>query len=466
MRLTVVGTGYVGLVTGACLADTGNEVVGADKDAAKIDALRRCESPIFEPGLTELLTANVRAGRLTFTTNTALAIRHGEVIFIAVGTPPLGDGSPDLAAVNAVADAIADHIDSPRIVVIKSTVPVGTGDALAERINRRSEHRVCVVNNPEFLKEGTAVDDFLKPDRVVIGAEEPLAAAVVKELHEPFVRNQRPIYIMHRAAAEMTKYTANAYLSTRISFINQIANICDQLGIDVNEVRSGIGSDRRIGFHFLYPGPGYGGSCFPKDVQALVHVARRAGAEADLLDSVHQVNQRQREVLFQKITSRFGPSLKGLCFAVWGVAFKPNTDDIREAPAVVLIEKLLEAGADVRAHDPQALPNLRSRLGDRVSCHESNYEALEGSDALAIVTEWNEFRSPGFDEMHRLLRQPIIFDGRNLYSLEAMRGREFEYYSIGRPAVKPAVGSTRKATTAGLIPPSEETSPTAHEVRS
>ena len=435
MKLTIVGTGYVGLVTGACLADTGNDVVGVDKDAEKIEILRRGESPIFEPGLTELLAANVRAGRLRFTTDLARTIRHGEVIFIAVGTPARDGGSPDLTGVHAVADAIAEAIEASRIVVIKSTVPVGTGDELEDRINRRAKHRVRVVNNPEFLKEGTGVEDFLRPDRVVIGAEDPSAAAVVRELHEPFVRNQRPIYVMHRAAAEMTKYAANAYLSTRISFINQIANICDAFGIDVNEVRLGIGSDRRIGFHFLYPGPGYGGSCFPKDVQALVHVARQAGVEADLLDSVHQVNQRQREVLFHKIVDRFGPSLAGLRFAVWGVAFKPKTDDIREAPAVILIEKLLEAGAALQVHDPQALPNLRRRFGDRLSYHDSSYEALDGADALVIVTEWNEFRSPSFDEMRSRLRQPIIFDGRNLYSLDAMRKRDFEYRSIGRPAV-------------------------------
>ncbi len=438
MRLTIVGTGYVGLVTGACLADTGNDVVGTDKDPEKIDALRQGECPIFEPGLAELLNTNVKTGRLRFTTDLAEAIRHGEVIFIAVGTPPLGDGSTDLTAVHAVADAIADHIEGPKIVAIKSTVPVGTGDAFEERINRRSKHRVCVVSNPEFLKEGTAIGDFLKPDRVVIGAEDPSAAAVIKELHEPFVRNQRPMFIMSRSAAEMTKYAANAYLSTRISFINQIASICDRLGINVNEVRSGMGSDARIGFHFLYPGAGYGGSCFPKDVQALVHIAQRAGVEADLLHSVHQVNQRQREVLFHKIVARFGESLTGVCFAIWGVAFKPKTDDIREAPAVVLIEKLLEAGATVRAHDPAALDNLRRQFGDRLTYHESNYEVLDGADALAIVTEWNEFRSPSFDEIERRLRHPILFDGRNLYSLEAMRTRRFEYYSIGRPAVNGA----------------------------
>jgi UDPglucose 6-dehydrogenase len=424
-------------VTGACLADTGNEVIGVDNDREKVSALQRGECPIFEPGLTELLQSNLTAGRLRFTGDMAEGVRHGEVIFIAVGTPPREDGSPDLSAVHAVGDAIAEHVDAPKIVVIKSTVPVGTGDSLQERINLRAAHPVSVVNNPEFLKEGSAVEDFLKPDRVVIGAEDPGAAAVLRELHEPFVRNQRPIFTMHRAAAEMTKYAANAYLSTRISFINQIAMICDTLGIDVNEVRTGMGSDQRIGFQFLYPGAGYGGSCFPKDVQALVHVARRAQVEADLLQSVHEVNLRQRRVLFRKISARFGRSLKERTIAIWGVAFKPKTDDIREAPAVVLIEELLAAGASVRAHDPQALPNLERQFGNRLTYHRSNYDALDGADALAIVTEWNEFRSPSFDDMRRRLKSPIIFDGRNLYSLESMRSRGFEYYSIGRPTIQP-----------------------------
>ncbi|HPD30586.1 MAG TPA: UDP-glucose/GDP-mannose dehydrogenase family protein [Phycisphaerae bacterium] len=437
MRLTVIGTGYVGLVTGACLADTGNEVVGVDKDAEKINTLTRGECPIYEPGLSELLQANTKAGRLRFTADIPKGIEHGDVVFIAVGTPPRDDGSSDMTAVREVADNIADHADRPKIVVLKSTVPIGTGDEIEERINRRAKHRVNVVNNPEFLKEGTAVEDFLRPDRVVIGAEDPQAASVIRELHEPFVRNQRPIYIMHRKAAEMSKYAANSYLAARISFINQIANVCDALGIDVNEVRLGMGSDRRIGFQFLYPGAGYGGSCFPKDVQSLVHTARKAGVQADLLDSVHQVNERQREILFRKIVARFGGSLNNYCFAIWGVSFKPKTDDIREAPAVTTINKLLEAGAAVRAHDPIALPNLRKLLGDRITYHESGYEALDGADALVIVTEWNEFRSPTFEEIRRRLRQPIIFDGRNLYSLDAMRNRDFEYYSIGRPAVIP-----------------------------
>lgn len=442
MKLTIVGTGYVGLVSTACLADTGNEVLGYDRDQEKIAALTRGECPIFEPGLGELIRSNLTAGRLHFTTDTASAMRHGEMIFIAVGTPPKPDGSPDLSALYAVADDIAAHMDAPKIVVIKSTVPVGTGDDLEARINGRSKHRVRVVNVPEFLKEGTAVDDFLRPDRIVIGAEDAEAGALLRELHDPFVRNQRPIYVMRRKAAEMTKYAANTYLAMRISFINQVATLCDALGVDVNEVRTGIGSDARIGYQFLYPGAGYGGSCFPKDVQAMAHVTRRAGVNADFFEAVDQVNNRQREVLFNKIVDRFGASLAGRVFAFWGIAFKPKTDDIREAPAVVVIEKLLEAGASIRAHDPEALDNLKRRFGSRLTYCKSSYEVLDSADALVIVTEWNEFRSPNFTEMHRRLKQPIIFDGRNLYSLESMRNRRFEYYSIGRPGVKPAPGGS------------------------
>jgi UDPglucose 6-dehydrogenase len=408
-----------------------------DIRADKVETLNRGECPIYEPGLTEIIQTNLKAGRLVGSTDVAQAIDRAQVIFIAVGTPPQPDGSPDMRAVESVADTIADQIAEPKIVVIKSTVPVGTGDALESRINRRAKHRVRVVNNPEFLKEGTAVDDFQKPDRVVIGAEDPEAAACIRELHEPFVRNQRPIFVMSRKAAEMTKYAANACLATRISFINQVANICDALGIDVNEVRTGIGSDARIGFQFLYPGAGYGGSCFPKDVQALVHVAEKAGVQADLLDTVHQVNQRQREVLFGKIAERFGQALAGRTFAIWGVAFKPKTDDIREAPAVILIEALLKAGATVRAHDPVALGNLQAQFSEQVRYCPDAYETLHGADALVVVTEWNEFRSPDFEEIRKHLKQPVVFDGRNLYSASTMRRHGLEYHSIGRPAVQP-----------------------------
>jgi len=437
MRLTIVGTGYVGLITGACFADTGNDVVGYDTDPDKIELCGRGESPIFEPGLPELLKSNIRARRLRFTTDTAEAIRHAEVIMIAVGTPPLPDGSSDLTAIRAVADDIADHLDEDKVVVIKSTVPVGTGDELEARINRRSKHKVAFVSTPEFLKEGSAVEDFQKPDRVVIGAEDPAAAQVVQELHEPLVRNQRPILVMRRRAAEMTKYAANTFLATKISFINQIAMMCEKLGIDVNEVRQGMSTDRRIGFQFMHPGMGYGGSCFPKDVQALTHFAQQSGAKADLIECVHAVNDRQRRVVFDKIANRFGSELADKCIAIWGISFKPRTDDIREAPAVTVIEKLLDAGATVKAHDPEALSNLRARFGQHIDYYEWPYETLEGADALVICTEWNEFRSPNFDEMKRRLRRLIIFDGRNLYEPRSMARRGFEYYPVGRPAVGP-----------------------------
>jgi UDPglucose 6-dehydrogenase len=437
MRLTIVGTGYVGLITGACFADTGNDVIGYDTDPTKIDLCGRGESPIFEPGLPELLKSNIRARRLRFTTDTAEAVRHAEVIMIAVGTPPRPDGSSDLTAIRAVADDIADHLDRDKIVVIKSTVPVGTGDELEARVNRRAKHKVAFVSTPEFLKEGSAVEDFQKPDRVVIGAEDPAAAEVIRELHEPLVRNQRPILIMRRRAAEMTKYAANTFLATKISFINQIAMMCEKLDIDVNEVRRGMSTDGRIGFQFLHPGMGYGGSCFPKDVQALTHFAQQAGASADLIECVDEVNRRQRQVVFDKIVNRFDAKLKGKCFAIWGISFKPRTDDIREAPAVTVIEKLLEAGAAVKAHDPEALKNLQAKFGQRVAYHEWPYETLDNADALVICTEWNEFRSPSFDEMKRRLRQPMIFDGRNLYEPKSMARRGFEYYPVGRPPVGP-----------------------------
>jgi UDPglucose 6-dehydrogenase len=437
MRLTIVGTGYVGLITGACFADTGNDVIGYDTDPEKVDICSRGESPIFEPGLPELLKSNIQARRLRFTTDTAEAVRHAEVIMIAVGTPPRADGSSDLTAIRAVADDIADHLDNDKIVVIKSTVPVGTGDELEARVNARSKHKVAFVSTPEFLKEGSAVEDFQKPDRIVIGAEDPAAAEIIRELHEPLVRNQRPILVMRRRAAEMTKYASNTFLATKISFINQIAMICEMLGIDVNEVRRGMGTDARIGFQFLHPGMGYGGSCFPKDVQALAHFAGQAGAQADLIECVHEVNRRQRQVVFDKILNRFGSELKNKCLALWGISFKPRTDDIREAPAVTVIEKLLEAGAAVRAHDPEALDNLRAQFGERVTYCEWPYETLDGADALAICTEWNEFRSPNFDEMKSRLREPIIFDGRNLYEPKSMIRRGFEYYPVGRPAVGP-----------------------------
>lgn len=435
MRITVIGTGYVGLVTATCLADAGNHVIGLDIDPDKIDQLSKGISTIYEPGLAELLGDNLQADRLRFTTDFDAAIDHGRVIFVTVGTPPRQDGSADTSAIERICRQIAETVSDDKVLVVKSTVPVGTCDRLEQEMAARTEHSLHVVSNPEFLKEGTAVDNFLKPDRVVVGAGDDAAAATIRELYQPFVRNRRPILIMSRAAAEMTKYAANCYLAARISFINEIANICERCGVDVDQVRTGIGTDSRIGFHFLYPGAGYGGSCFPKDVQALGHLAETLGYEPQLLRSIHDINQRQRERLFTKIADRFADSLSGRTFAVWGVTFKPKTDDLREAPAVHVIDRLLEAGATVRAHDPRGLPNLRQQFGDRITCFDHAYDALEGADALVIVTEWNEFRSPDFERMRELLAAPIIFDGRNLYEAEAMERHGFEYHSIGRPTV-------------------------------
>jgi UDPglucose 6-dehydrogenase len=435
VRVSIFGTGYVGLVTGVCLADTGNHVVGRDIDAEKVTRLNRGESTIFEPGLSDLLKSNLRAGRLRMTTDLKEAVEHAEIIFICIGTPPKEDGSADLSMIEAAAAEIAKAAKGPLVLVIKSTVPVGTCDRVERIVRSHSNVAIHVVSNPEFLKEGSAVDDFQRPDRVVIGAEDDAAGAMLRDLYQPFVRNQNPIVMVRRAAAEMIKYAANCYLSTRISYINQIANICEQLGIDVDEVRRGIGHDARIGSHFMYPGIGYGGSCFPKDVQALFHVAKDAGVNAELLAAVHQLNERQKTLLFERVTTHFRNDLVGKTFAIWGIAFKPKTDDIREAPALRLIARLVEAGAKVRACDPKALENLRSELKDRIEYCEDAYAAVNGADALVICTEWNEFRSPDFERLKALLKTAVIFDGRNLYSPDQMRRLGFAYYSIGRPPV-------------------------------
>jgi len=435
MRITVVGTGYVGLVTGVCLADSGNHVIGLDIDAAKVERLSRGECTIFEPGLTELLQQNLATGRFRLTTDLVSAVKHADVIFIAIGTPPRADGSADLSMIEKAVQDIARVVEKRTVLVMKSTVPVGTG-AHVERLTKPlAKAPLVVVSNPEFLKEGSAVDDFLKPDRVVIGTEDPDAAEVMKELYAPFVRNQNPILVVKRAASEMIKYAANCYLSTRISFINQVANLCGALGIDVDQVRTGMAYDKRIGFHFLYPGIGYGGSCFPKDVQALYHVAKDAGVENDLLAAVHQVNERQKNLFVGLIARHFDNQLANRTFAIWGVAFKPKTDDIREAPAVIIIRGLLAAGAKVRVHDPKAMPNLKPEFGARISYHDDAYAMIDGADALVICTEWNEFRSPDFARIKQGLTRPVIFDGRNLFTPEQMRRQGFVYYSIGRPPV-------------------------------
>ena len=441
MRICVIGSGYVGLVTAACFADTGNHVVGVDIDESKVKLLSGGRSPIFEPGLEEILSANLASGRLRFTTDVRDAVAGARVVFLAVGTPPKQDGSADLANLLKAAESVGDALNGPATIVIKSTVPVGTGKRVGAVIRERTKHAIAMVSNPEFLKEGAAVDDFLRPDRVVIGADSPEAAELVVELHQPLVRNNKPIMLMAREAAELTKYAANAYLSTRISFINEISELCERLGVDIDQVRRGIGADARIGHHFLYPGVGYGGSCFPKDVQALVNMGGDVGVKLEINAAVHRRNVRQRERMTQLIIDRLGPDLSGKRIAFWGLAFKPNTDDIREAPAIFMIEALLAAGATVAVHDPRALDTARKVLGERVSYHEDAYAAVEGAAALVACTEWLEYRSPDFDRIRAMMTTPLIFDGRNIYNQRLMRRYGFEYYSVGRPALRPAASN-------------------------
>jgi UDPglucose 6-dehydrogenase len=432
VKITVVGTGYVGLVVGACLAETGNDVVCADVDARKIGMLLANQIPIYEPGLESLVERNQSQGRLVFTTDVAAAIARAEVVFIAVGTPPDEDGSADLRHVLAVAELIGQHMSREMVVVTKSTVPVGTAAKVQDAVARHARHPFHMCSNPEFLKEGAAVDDFLKPDRVVLGVDSDHARSVMAELYAPFVRTGKPIIFMDIASAEMTKYAANAMLATRISFMNEIANLCERVGADVDLVRKGIGSDTRIGPSFLFPGPGYGGSCFPKDVKALVRTAQEYGASLAVLDAVERANERQKERLFEKLERALGGSVGGAHIAIWGLAFKPNTDDLREAPALVLIDRLLAAGATATAHDPAAMAEARHRLGDRIRFAETNYDALTEADALVVVTDWNEYRHPDFQRIRTTLRRPIVIDGRNLYSADKMRTLGFTYDSIGR----------------------------------
>lgn len=432
MKITVVGSGYVGLVVGACLAETGNDVICADVDAAKVEALKQNVIPIYEPGLEQLVERNQRQGRLGFTTDVAGAIARAEVVFIAVGTPPDEDGSADLRHVLAVAEQIGRHMTREIVVVTKSTVPVGTAAKVQRAVAAHARYPFHMCSNPEFLKEGAAVEDFLKPDRVVLGVESDHARSVMAELYAPFVRTGKPIIFMDIASAEMTKYAANAMLATRISFMNEVANLCERVGADVDLVRKGIGSDSRIGQSFLFPGPGYGGSCFPKDVKALVRTARDFGASLRVLESVEEANERQKERLFEKLHAALGGEAAGARIALWGLAFKPNTDDMREAPALVLIEQLLAAGATVTAHDPAAMDEARRRLGDRIAFAESNYDALLEADALVVVTDWNEYRHPDFARIKNALRRPIVIDGRNLYDPAKMVALGFTYDSIGR----------------------------------
>jgi len=432
MKVCVVGTGYVGLVAGTCFAECGNDVIGVDVDQRKLELLREGRSPIYEPGLEELLRRNQKEGRLSFTDDLAEAVRRSLFCFIAVGTPEGSDGSADLSAVLGVATEIGRAMNGYRLIVNKSTVPVGTADRVRQSVAAVTSHPFDVVSNPEFLKEGAAIEDFMKPDRVVIGCDSEKAIELMKELYAPFVRTENPIFEMDNRSAEMTKYAANALLAARISFMNEVANLCERVGADVNLVRRGVGSDRRIGQHFLFPGIGYGGSCFPKDVQAMIHIAEEYGLDSALLRAVDAVNDRQKHVLVHKVKARFGANLRGKAFAVWGLSFKPRTDDMREAPSLTVVEGLLKAGAKVQVHDPEALDEARRTFGERVSYHEINYDALAGAEALLILTEWNEFRRPDFARMKRLLKQPLIFDGRNLYDPLEMQELGFVYHSIGR----------------------------------
>lgn len=431
MRIVMIGTGYVGLVTGTCLADSGNEVTCVDINQAKIDGLKRGVIPIYEPGLEELVKRNVQARRLQFTTDLATTVKSSQLVFIAVGTPQSDDGNADLSALWAVVDTLAPHLPPTAIVVVKSTVPVGTNRMVYERLREKTGRDINICSNPEFLKEGCAIDDFTKPDRVVVGVLKPEVGNTMHELYKPFLRTERPFLVMGLESAEMTKYVANCMLATKISFINEMANLCEAVGADVNEVRRGIGHDQRIGFQFLFPGVGYGGSCFPKDVRALVATSESHGLVPRILHAVDNVNTLQKHVLFKKVSRHFGESLTGLKFAVWGLSFKPKTDDIREAPALMLIDELLAAGATVAVHDPVAMPNVRAIYGDRVTFCEHHYDVLEGADALLICTEWPEFRNPDFDYLKHKLKKPLIFDGRNLWEAHAMRERGFEYFGIG-----------------------------------
>jgi UDPglucose 6-dehydrogenase len=433
MKVGVIGTGYVGLVLGAGLSDIGNDVICADIDAEKIARLKRGEVPIYEPGLEPLVVRNLEDGRLSFTDDVALAVRESDVIFIAVGTPPGEDGSADLQHVLSVAETIGRNMDGEKVVVTKSTVPVGTAEKVRAAIRAVTDQPVHVCSNPEFLKEGAAVDDFMKPDRVVVGVDSERAREVLEQLYAPFVRTGNPILFMDIPSAEITKYAANAMLATRISFMNMVAGLCEAVGADVDLVRKGIGTDERIGSSFLFAGAGYGGSCFPKDVKALIRTLHDSNVDAGILEAVERVNEGQKRRLLERVFERYGDDLTGRTVGIWGLAFKPETDDMREAPALVIVNGLLDAGATVRVHDPEALEVGRRNLDNRVEFHEHNYDVLPGADALLIVTEWKQYRVPDFARIKRLMRTPVILDGRNLFSPVRMAALGFDYQGIGRP---------------------------------
>jgi UDPglucose 6-dehydrogenase len=433
MKITVVGTGYVGLVTGTCLAETGNSVTCVDIDEKKVGRLKDGKVPIYEPGLEKLFERNLKEERIFFTTNLAEGIKEAQIVFLALPTPPGEDGSADLRYVLGVAEEIGKLLTDYKVIINKSTVPVGTAEKVHEAIARNYKGEYDVVSNPEFLREGVAVDDFMKPDRIVIGTKSERAKKLLEQLYGPYVRQGNPIIFMDERSSELTKYAANSFLATKISFMNEVAQLCERLGADVDMVRKGIGSDERIGRRFLFPGIGYGGSCFPKDVQALVHSSWEVGYDFRILDAVMDVNERQKVHLVSKIKSYFEDNLQGKHFALWGLAFKPNTDDIREAPALYIIEELVKAGATISAYDPEAMENVRNVLGEKISFSENQYDALKGADALIIATEWNEFRTPDFLKIVSNMKKKIIFDGRNLFDITAIKELGFYYESIGRP---------------------------------
>ncbi len=441
MKVVMIGTGYVGLVTGTCFAESGNDVTCVDIDEEKIEGLKQGVIPIYEPGLKELVLRNTQTGRLNFSTSYAEAVPNAQCVFIAVGTPQSADGAANLNGVFKVTETLAEHLTEKTIVVVKSTVPVGTNRKVLNMLRELTGREVPVASNPEFLKEGAAIDDFTKPDRVVVGAESQREINVLHDLYKPFLRTDKPFLSMSLESAEMTKYVANCLLATKISFINEMANICERVDADINDVRKGIGHDARIGFSFLFPGVGYGGSCFPKDVQALIYVAEQHGIDPRVLKTVHSVNDHQKTILFEKIQKYFDGNLEGRTISLWGLSFKPKTDDIREAPSLVLIEQLLKAGALLRVHDPVAQENVQEELEphpqkDRVTFCQDRYETLENSDALAIVTEWNEFRNPDFDYMKQKMKTPVVFDGRNLFNPARMAEHGFYYSGIGLTPVK------------------------------
>lgn len=431
MKISVIGTGYVGLVSGTCFADSGNNVWCVDIDAEKIKRLEEGDVPIYEPGLDQMVIRNAKAGRLQFTTDLAEAVRNTRIVFLCVGTPPAEDGGPDMSYVYAAAEQVAKAMQEHKVIVLKSTVPVGTAARVREIVGAATDQEFDVVSNPEFLKEGHAIEDFLKPDRVVIGTSDARVATIMKELYDPFVRTGKPILVMDNPSAELTKYGANALLATRISFMNELANLADRVGADIDLVRRGMATDSRIGPAFLFPGVGYGGSCFPKDVDALAYTAKQHGGQLRLLQAANAVNRDQKQVLFDKIAARLG-DLKGKRIAVWGLAFKPRTDDMREAPSITIIEALLAAGAEVAAYDPVAHETAHAVFGDRITYVEQPYDALDGAHALAVVTEWNEFRKPDWEVVKQRLAEPLVFDGRNIYEPERIEAEGFEYYGIGR----------------------------------